>query len=532
MKMMLRGVTYDKGRLKHEERRETEKEFNTKAQRDEDTNGKCFVPSSLCVFALKNFVPLLLLYCSTSGVRRMLLRYFYDRELAQASYMVGCQDCGEAIVIDPSRDITPYLEAAQQEGVRIAHVTETHIHADFVSGARELAALGAKLYLSGEGGADWQYTYGDDKTVLLHEGDSIRVGNVRLDVLHTPGHTPEHLVFAVTDTATADEPLGLFTGDCLFVGDMGRPDLLETAAGVVGSKAAGAAGQFRNMQRLKALPDYLQVFPGHGAGSACGKALGAVPSSTLGYEKRFNPAFQHDDEAAFVAWLLADQPETPPYFAQMKRLNRDGAPLLRDLPAPAVLDAARLPELLAEGALVIDTRPNADFAAAHINGTVSIEQGDKFSTYAGDFIDYSRPYYLIADDDAMDTLMRSLHAIGADSVGGTFTPQSLTFDSALPSVRPAEAAQRLANGTRLIDVRGSSEYAERHIAGAHFVPLQFLARDLDSIPHDQPLIIQCASGARSQIAASYLRSKGYSDVANMQGGMTGWRMARLPTVEG
>lgn len=462
----------------------------------------------------------------------MLLRYFYDRELAQASYMVGCQQCGEAIIIDPSRDITPYLEAAQQEGVRIAYVTETHIHADFVSGARELAALGAKLYLSGDGDADWQYTFADEKTVLLHEGDTIQIGNVRLDVLHTPGHTPEHLVFAVTDLATADEPLGLFTGDCLFVGDMGRPDLLETAAGVVGSKQAGAAGQFRNIQRLKAMPHYLQVFPGHGAGSACGKALGAVPSSTLGYEKRFNPAFQHDDQASFVDWLLADQPETPPYFAQMKRLNRDGAPLLRDLASPPQLEAARLPDLLARGALVIDTRPNAAFAAAHMAGTMSIEQGDKFSTYAGYFIDYAQPYYLIADDSAIDALMRSLQAIGADHLGGYFAPQSLAFDSTLPSVRPADAAQRLTNGTRLIDVRGGSEYAERHIADAQHLPLQFLVRALATIPRDQPLIIQCASGARSQIATSYLRAKGYTDVSNLEGGMTGWRIARLPVVEG
>ena len=461
----------------------------------------------------------------------MLLRYFYDRGLAQASYMVGCQQCGEAIIIDPSRNITPYLEAAAQEGVRITHVTETHIHADFVSGARELAATGAKLYLSAEGGADWQYGFADANTILLHDGDSIQIGNVRLDVMHTPGHTPEHLMFAVTDLLTADEPMGLFTGDCLFVGDMGRPDLLETAAGISGSKEIGARGQFRNMQRLKALPDYLQIFPGHGAGSACGKALGAVPTTTLGYEKRFNPAFRHDDEAAFVAWLLADQPETPPYFGQMKRLNRDGAPLLRDLPTPKALEASQLPQVLAKGELVIDTRPYAAFGIAHIEGTVSIEQGDKLSTYAGYFIDYAHPYYLIATSDAMEELTQSLRAIGADNCGGYFTPESLAFDNALPTVRPKEALRRISGGARLVDVRGSEEYASRHIAGAQHVPLQFLARELERIPRDQPLIIQCASGVRSQIASSYLRAKGYEDVSNLQGGITGWQVAKLPVVE-
>jgi hydroxyacylglutathione hydrolase len=464
----------------------------------------------------------------------MLLRYFYDRLLAQASYMVGCQACGEAIVIDPARDITPYLEAANQEGLRIAHVTETHIHADFVSGVRELAAAtGATMYLSAEGGADWQYGYADAKTVLLHDGDRIQIGKVWLDVLHTPGHTPEHLSFMLTDSAAADAAMGIFTGDCLFVGDMGRPDLLETAAGIVGTKEIGARGQFASMQRLRQLEDYLQVFPGHGAGSACGKALGAVPSSTLGYEKRFNPAFRFADEAAFVAWLLDGQPETPPYFGQMKRVNRQGPALIASFPVPQCLSAAQIHELAAGGMLVIDTRPSAAFASAHIPGTISIQMSDKFNTYAGYLMDYAAPFALIADEAELPALRSALLAIGADQFLGYCLPDDLPASSHLPVMHPKEAQQRIAgDGAYLLDVRAQDEYAARHIDGAHLIPFPFLAKQLDRIPRDQPLIIQCASGVRSHIAASYLRARGFADVSQLQGGITGWMIAGLPVVEG
>lgn len=223
----------------------------------------------------------------------MLLRRFYDAPLAQASYLVGCQATGEALVVDPNRDVAHYLAAAHEEGVRITHVTETHIHADFVSGARELVAhTGARLLLSGEGGPDWQYRYAAaDGATLLHDGDTFTVGNLKFEVVHTPGHTPEHLTFIVTDTPATDRPMGAFTGDFLFVGDVGRPDLLERAAKVAGTMESAARTLFRSLQRFASRPDYLQIWPGHGAGSACGKALGAVPQSTLGYERVVNWAF-------------------------------------------------------------------------------------------------------------------------------------------------------------------------------------------------------------------------------------------------
>ena len=243
----------------------------------------------------------------------MFLRHFYDERLAQASYLLGCQHTGEAVVVDPSRRVDQYVQAAKRQGLRIAHVTETHIHADFVSGARELAhETGARLYLSGLGGDDWSYGYGAEVgATLLHDGSRIRVGRVELSVIPTPGHTPEHLAYLVTDTVAAREPMGAFTGDFLFVGDVGRPDLLERAANQKGTMEASARRLFSSLQRFRSLPDFLQIWPGHGAGSSCGKSLGAVPQSTLGYEKLTNWAFLVDDEDRFVRQVLEGQPDPP-----------------------------------------------------------------------------------------------------------------------------------------------------------------------------------------------------------------------------
>lgn len=254
----------------------------------------------------------------------MYFQRFYHAALAQASYLVGCQRTGAAVVVDPLRDVGPYLEAAAAPGLRVTHAAETHIHADFVSGARELAArAGAELLLSGEGGAAWQYAYapsdgaGAVRARLLRHGDHVAVGDVRLDVLHTPGHTPEHLSFVVADRvadeATGVGPWGVLTGDFVFAGDVGRPDLLERAAGEAGTMNAEARTLFRSLERFRALDDRLLVWPGHGAGSACGKALGAVPATTVGYERRANWALREGDEDAFVRLVLAGQPEAPRY---------------------------------------------------------------------------------------------------------------------------------------------------------------------------------------------------------------------------
>lgn len=482
----------------------------------------------------------------------MLLRYFYDKNLAQASYMVGCAKTGEALVVDPGRDIQQYLDAAAQEELHITHVTETHIHADFVSGSRELkAATGAALYLSDMGDENWKYAYADEANVILvRDGDSWMVGNIKVDVLHTPGHTPEHISFMITDTAGADKPMGVFTGDFLFVGDVGRPDLLEAAAGLMGTAESGAHRQFETVQRFKELPDYLQIWPAHGAGSACGKALGAVPSTTLGYEKLFNPAFQFEDENEFVAWLLKDQPEAPVYFAQMKKVNKLGPALLSELPEPAPMDRAQLDQLLASEKLVIDLRERGAYAQAYVPGTVNIPaSNDFFTTYVGWYVDYERPLYFIAPDEntpdentpdentpgenAVPKLLSALRAIGIDNVPGYFTPDVVKDGSeSLPHISATELAGRLAqNGIVVLDVRGATEYAEEHLSGARNIAVGLLPRHLDALPKDAPIITQCATGYRAQVAASYLRAKGFRNAMVMDEPKTTWEAA-LPTVVG
>jgi hydroxyacylglutathione hydrolase len=462
----------------------------------------------------------------------MLLKYFYDRALAQASYLVGCEATGAAMVIDPSRDVRPYLEAARQEGLRITHIAETHIHADYVSGSRELAeATGAPIYLSDMGGPDWKYGFDG---VAVRAGDSWQVGNICVEAIHTPGHTPEHLVYQITDTANADAPIGIFTGDFLFVGDVGRPDLLEEAAGIAGTKEEGARQQFANLQRFKALPDYLQVWPGHGAGSACGKALGAIPSTTLGYEKLFNPAFQFDEESEFVRWLLTDQPETPRYFAQMKRVNRAGPALLRDLPRPARLDHHTLDEALSAGDPVIDTRNMSEFARSHVAGTLGIPASSgSFTSYAGWYVDYSRPTYLIAEESAVESIVRNLRAIGVDNLPGYFTPEAVNGNTqSLPRLTPQELAERMAqNHVLLLDVRGAAERREQHIPGSQHIYFGHLRNHLDELPRDMPIVVHCASGVRSHIAASFLQKEGFDNVANLKGGLDAWKKAGFKVEE-
>jgi len=460
----------------------------------------------------------------------MLLKSFYDEQLAQASYMVGCQATGEALVVDPARHIEPYLRAAAAEGLRITHVTETHIHADFVSGSRELAlATGARLYLSAEGGPDWQYAFSTPDTTLLRDGDEWRVGNVRIQALHTPGHTPEHLVFLFTDTVAADQPMGMFSGDLLFVGDIGRPDLLEEAAGVAGTKEPGARQQFHNIQRLKTMPDYLMVLPGHGAGSACGKALGAVPSSTLGYEKLFNPAFQIADEDEFVRWLLDGQPEAPAYFAEMKRVNKAGPALLAELPEPEMLDGFILGELTAEGVTVLDARPPVGLPGI-IPGTLITPPTNSFNTYAGWIVDYRQPVYLIADAADAPELVRELRAAGIDDVRGFFSSSAVEeYALAMPCAEAQDVSEAVREGALIVlDVRNHSEFEAGHIPNSVNILYGLLPRYLDAIPRDQAVLVVCAGGTRSLVAMSLLLQAGFDRVTQLNGGFDAWRAAGLP----
>ena len=472
----------------------------------------------------------------------MLLKRFYDTKLAQASYLLGCAATGEALVIDANRDIDQYLDAARNENLHITHVTETHIHADFVSGSRELAdRAAARLFLSDEGDADWKYAFAADAgATLLHDSDSFMVGNLKIDVMHTPGHTPEHLSFMVTDTPATTRAMGVFTGDFIFVGDVGRPDLLEKAAGVEGSMVAGARSLFGSLQRFRRLPDYLQLWPGHGAGSACGKSRGAMPSTTLGYEQIANWAFGIVEEEAFIAAVLADQPEPPRYFAEMKRINKRGPRILHGVPRPEHLQPSRLRELVDAGATIIDTRSAADYALAHVRGTLNIPTGSIFPTWAGWLLPYDRPLYLIVSEPlarTMDEVVRDLALIGLDRVAGYFGAEVVAASSAMgdrvttiPQVTARDFATPGAadTDTVLIDVRGRTEWDAGHIPGARHIPLGHLADGVRDLPRTTPLVVQCQGGARSAIAASVLEAHGFTSVTNLVGGLAAWLAAGKP----
>jgi len=472
----------------------------------------------------------------------MFVKRFFEPKLAQASYLIGCAGAGEALVIDPNRDAAPYIAAAAAEGARITHVTETHIHADFLSGSRELAArTGATLHLSDEGDADWKYQFaGDPRTVLVKHGDRLTIGSVAIDIVHTPGHTPEHLTFLITDGAAANEPIAAATGDFIFVGDVGRPDLLERAAHYAGTMETSARSLYASLQRFAGRPDWLQIWPGHGAGSACGKGISAIPHSTLGYEKRFNWAFQTGSEAEFVARVLAGQPEPPRYFATMKQLNKAGPRLLGGFPRPPHLDAARLPALLADGAIVVDTRRAADFALGHVPGTISIPLNGSFTTWAGWLLPYDADGYLLMDPkDNIDTAVRDLAMIGLDRVAGYFDPTALDAWTAtgrplgtIPQVQPADLAESLRHGrVTLVDVRNATEWQSGHIDGARHVPLGYLADRSEDLPRTSAVVLQCQTGARSSIGASLLRARGFDRVINLAGGISAWIGAGLPIVE-
>ncbi len=458
----------------------------------------------------------------------MLLKRFYDERLAQASYLIGCQATGEALVIDPSRDVEPYLRAAAEEGLTITSVTETHIHADYLSGSRELAARSsARLLLSAEGGEEWRYRFEHEP---LTEGSQIPLGKLKIEVLHTPGHTPEHICFLLTDTPATSAPMGLFSGDCLFVGDVGRPDLLETAVGQSGAKEKGARTLYHTIQRLSALPDHLQIWPAHGAGSACGKGLGAVPSSTLGYEKLANWALKPQSEEKFVEKVLEGQPEPPRYFAQMKRMNRDGPPLLTERHVPSLLSPQRLDAVLS--GWVVDTRPSNVYGARMVVKTINIPFNKGFTNWAGSLLPYDEDLYLITD--RLEEAQHALSSIGLDRVAGYFTPESVEARAHDTQVRlqVAEAHTRK-DRFKIVDVRSLREWKEGHIPGAIHIPLGVLAEQSEQLQNaDRPILVHCQSGLRSAIAASLLRRLGFDRVMDMSGGFAAWKKAGYESEKG
>lgn len=458
----------------------------------------------------------------------MFFRQILDEKLAQYAYLIGCQRTGEAVLVDPERDIDRYVELAAREGLRITAVTETHIHADFLSGAREFAnRYGTRVYLSDEGDDDWKHRWPDEDGidwVPLHDGATFRVGNIELRVIHTPGHTPEHVVFLVTDHGGgADEPMGLLSGDFVFVGDLGRPDLLETAARVAGAREPSARRLYGSVQGFLDMPEYLQVWPGHGAGSACGKALGAVPETTVGYELRFSPAIQaaRRGEDAFVRYILDGQPEPPLYFARMKRDNKLGAPILGSLPAPRHLAADELGTLAGrDDIVVIDTRPDrSGFMARHLPGAIYAPLTKSFNTAVGSVVaDETTPLYLIIEPGALEGAIRDLVRIGYDTIEGWADHETMEqyFDaggssSAIDEVDFTGMREGLEKGEgTVLDVRYASEFGAAHVPGAVNASYTRLPEALEELPDHGPLLVHCQSGARAAVAASYLAREGRS----------------------
>jgi hydroxyacylglutathione hydrolase len=466
----------------------------------------------------------------------MLFARIYDEDLAQASYFVGCQATGEAAVVDPRRDIRVYLDEAENNNLSIVTVTETHIHADYLSGSRELAAAtGASLYLSGEGPAEWQYGFEGEK---LHDGDEIRVGNVTLRAIHTPGHTPEHLSFLVTDGKTTDEPGLVLTGDFVFVGDLGRPDLLDEAAGGRNTRFVGARQIFASLrERFLVLPDYVQVWPGHGAGSACGKALGAVPSSTVGYERLFSwwgRYIERRDEEGFVEALLEGQPDAPAYFGRMKRQNKAGPILLEKRQPLRPYDAASLEASLTAGEnILVDTRPSENFARGAVPGSLDIPAGRSFATRASWVLDPekdARPIVLLAGNEAEASDLRDkLSRVGVDNVAGYVSSLRGLRKERVAFVAP-EDLEELGNPF-VLDVRAKREYEAGHIPGATRLHGGRVMWHLDELPRDRPIVVYCQSGSRSAVVASALRAAGFDEVVELEGSYEGYKKAKELTAK-
>ncbi|HLH17125.1 MAG TPA: MBL fold metallo-hydrolase [Bryobacteraceae bacterium] len=449
------------------------------------------------------------------------IEQFYLACLAHASYLISSR--GEAAVIDPQRDVDLYLEAAARQGAAIRHIIETHLHADFVSGHLELARrTGAQIYLGEGSGADFPHR-------AVKEGDAIQFGDCRLEFLQTPGHTLESVCVVLTDLTQPAAPRAVFTGDTLFVGDVGRPDLSPTH-----TPQQLARELYHSLQgKLLRLPDATEIFPAHGAGSLCGRQMSAERSSTIGRERRFNYALQAANAEEFVHLVADDLPPRPEYFGRDVELNRHGAAAVGELPQLAALQTAEVRALVAEGAIVLDTRPPADFAAAHIPGSVNIALGGQFASWAGRIVGLDRRLVLLAEDAArVREAQVRLARVGIERVEGYVDDGIagwLRGGGELESLLTV-AAQDLA-GLReerkshitVLDVREPSEREAGAIPGSIGIPLGQLPARLDEIGRSQTVVVHCKSGYRSSIAASLLQRSGVREVGTLTGGFDAWK---------
>jgi hydroxyacylglutathione hydrolase len=459
----------------------------------------------------------------------MILHQFYLQCLAHASYLVADEQTRTAAIVDPQRDIDRYVSFAEAHNLRIAHVLLTHLHADFVAGHLELRdRVGATIYLGAAAKAEYAFT-------PLHDGDRVEFGGVRLQALETPGHTPESISIAVYDLdRSASEPHAVLTGDTLFVGDVGRPDLRAA----LGWSATDLGGMLYESLRTKllTLPDASLVYPAHGAGSLCGKALAQETVSTIGEQRRSNYALQPMTKAAFVELVTADQPDAPPYFTYDAVMNTKERPTL-DEALSRELNPMTLELVLAlqrTGGQLLDTRDPAEFAAAHLAGSLNIGLGGQYATWAGTMLDRERPIVIIADTGREQEAAVRLGRIGFDHIVGYLEDlQSLEgrpdLTATIDRVSPARAAEQLASGEPLaVDVRAPRERDEKFVDGSVNIPLNHLAERLKELPSDRPLLVYCAGGYRSSIAASLLQRQGFTQVSEIAGGLAAWETAHLP----
>jgi hydroxyacylglutathione hydrolase len=463
----------------------------------------------------------------------MLLERFEDRGLAQYSYAVGCERAKKVAIVDPRRDVDVYLEWAAARRFDITHVLETHVHADFASGARELAERAKATALLSAYDAGERYDVAWPHTEW-REGERLELGGVRVEPLHTPGHTPEHLSFLVYDTHRSPSvPIAAITGDFLFVGSLGRPDLLGEEA-----KRGLAHALFRSVRdKLAPLPDGLEIHPGHGAGSMCGAGMSARPFSTLGFERIANPYLDPSlGEEAFVARILGNPPPFPPYYLRMKELNAAGPRILGGVPGLDPLPAERVRELADTGAVVVDLRDQHAFGAGHVPDSLGIDGNDSISTWAGWVVPYDRPLVLVGHDDSeVEKGARALVRVGLDRLEGHLGGGIDAWAAAglpvatLPQISPGDLAARLGSGApvSVLDVRSDDEWAQGHVAGATHLMGGYVPSRLADVPHG-PVAVICGSGFRSTVVASYLQRSGRHDVFNVPGGMGAWKRAGLP----
>ncbi len=454
----------------------------------------------------------------------MFFQQFYLGCLAHASYMFGSK--GEAIVVDPQRDVEIYIEAAQKNGLTIRHIFETHLHADFVSGHRELAQrTGAEIYIGAAADAKFEH-------VALRDGFALQVGDVCLTALETPGHTPESVCLVLTDCEHGDEPWAVFTGDTLFIGDVGRPDLSATH-----TPQQLADMMFDSLHhKLMSLPDKTMVYPAHGAGSLCGRNMRAESSSTIGTERLTNWALQIKSREDFVSQMTTNLPARPDYFAQDAAINREGAPALNELPALAAIAATDLQHRIVQGVIAIDVRHQDEFAAGHVPKSISIPLRGEFASWSGAVLGLSSAPVLIgATEEQISEARLRLARVGIEDVAGYLEGGIAAWKAAgLPLAQVAQVtvqelkAQLENRALGVLDVRREGEWNAGHVAGAAWHPLDNFKRALPELNSQAPVAVHCKGGYRSMIACSFLQRAGHSNVINVIGGFDAWEKAGLP----